>query len=62
MVSSMNIEAVQETAIATMDKELLRKKLPSESAVLNDLLNEPDSMPVRVSSREGLIEESYFVT
>jgi hypothetical protein len=27
-------------------KEKLRKKLPPESTVLTDLLNEPDSMPV----------------
>lgn len=27
-------------------KERLKKKLPSESAVLADLLSEPDSMPV----------------
>jgi hypothetical protein len=27
-------------------KEKLKKKLPSESVVLADLLNEPDSMPI----------------
>lgn len=27
-------------------KDKLRKRLPSESIVLTDLLNEPDSMPI----------------
>ena len=43
----MKTEGMQETASAAIDirpfKEQLRKRLPSESAVLNDLLGEPDS-------------------
>jgi hypothetical protein len=46
----MKTEGPQENAPANMDirpfKETLRKRLPPESPVLKDLLDEPDSMPV----------------
>jgi len=47
------VKSPSEVGVEAVDlrpfKERLRKKLPPNSVVLNDLLQEPDSMPVRTA-------------